>query len=137
MTIKSTFKHTVRKLLETKPLSKLQHYWYYAGDRKSQIVLSQMRLHFSNLNEHLYSKNCVDSPICTCGNGIESVHHFFFDCSRYFNQRAQLYRSMANLPVIIHPSVPNMICGTTAISIEDNLKFAFIIQKYIQDTNRF
>ena len=44
---------------------------------------------------------------------------------------------MANLPVIIHPSVPNMICGTTAISIEDNLKFVFIIQKYIQDTNRF
>jgi hypothetical protein len=134
---KSTFKHTVRKLLETKQLSELQHYWYYVGDRKSQIVLSQMRLNFSNLNEHLYNKNCVDSPICSCGHGIESVHHFFFACTRYFNQRAQLYRSMAGLSVIIQPSVSNMICGTTDISIEDNLHFLSIIQKYIRETNRF
>ena len=134
---KATFKHTVRKLLETKQLSELQHYWYYVGDRKSQIALSQMRLNFSNLNEHLYNKNCVDSSICPCGHDIESVHHYFFVCARYFNQRAQLYRSMAGVSVIIQPSVSNMICGTTDVSIEENLIFLSIIQKYIRDTNRF
>ena len=36
----------------------------------------------SSLNSHLYSKNIINSPSCSCG-GFESAHHFFFTCPIY------------------------------------------------------
>ena len=46
------------------------------GSRFIQVVLSQLRLRFSNLKEHLFSKGCIDSPQCRCSGGSETKHYF-------------------------------------------------------------
>ena len=50
---------------------------YFTGERKLQVIHTQIRNNCSSLNNHLFLKNIVDSPLCTCG-GIESSEHFFF-----------------------------------------------------------
>ena len=40
----------------------------------------------SSLNSHLYSKNIINSPSCSCG-GFESAYHFFFICPIYRHTR--------------------------------------------------
>ena len=43
---------------------------------------TRIRMECSSLNSHLYSKNIINSPSCSCG-GFESAYHFFFVCPIY------------------------------------------------------
>ena len=70
-------------------LSKPPRY-YNCGSRIGQILHTRLRLECSSLNYHLYRKNIIDDPLCSCG-GFESTYHFLFTCSNYNTQRnAQL-----------------------------------------------
>ena len=57
---KATFKQVLNKIFGIQPLDKLSRSLFLFGDRNIQIIMSQMRLEFSNLNSHLYSKLYVD-----------------------------------------------------------------------------
>jgi hypothetical protein len=57
--------------------------------RAAEITFVQMRMGFSNLNYHLYSKRCIASPLCVCGQ-VETVDHFLLECSLYQRERTQL-----------------------------------------------
>ena len=46
----------------TKPPS-----YFSSGSRLGQIYHVRLRTHCSSLNEHLFTKNIVDSPLCVCG----------------------------------------------------------------------
>ena len=82
---KTTFKQALNKIFGIQPLDKLSRFLFLFGDINIQIIMSRMRLEFSNLNSHLYSKLCVDSPLCACNQSNEPVHvyHFFFGCRLY------------------------------------------------------
>ena len=56
--------------------------YYYIGKRLGQILHSRLRMHCSSLNQHLYSKNIVDSPLCQCG-AIETTEHYLLYCPLY------------------------------------------------------
>ena len=56
--------------------------YYDTGSRIGQILHARLRMECSSLNAHLYRKNIVPSPTCSCG-GFESTHHFFFQCPNY------------------------------------------------------
>jgi len=64
--------------------------FYYEGDRQTCVYHARLLTHGSNLNEHLFTKNIVESPLCTCG-AIEDTHHFFFSCPLYMGSRFELY----------------------------------------------
>jgi hypothetical protein len=136
-TNKTTFKRSLRNIFNIHMFDELRFSLFNFGERQIQIVMSQMRLEFSNLNEHLYNKLCVDSPLCSCKQAAESVQHFFFDCRLYRQERAKLYSSFFNLPITIDPSVSIMLYGIPNESIEDNLALLKFIQSYIKDTHRF
>ena len=89
---KAIFRRLVKKLIEHKPLNDLHRLWFHMGSRASQIITSQMRLEFSHLNDHLHKKQCVPSPLCQCGQKIETIRHYFFDCNLYCNERIRLYK---------------------------------------------
>ena len=55
---------------------------FNCGNRRGQILHARLRMDCSSLNGHLYKKNIVPSPSCSCG-GYESVYHFFFKCPNY------------------------------------------------------
>ena len=67
---KTTFKQALNTIFGIQPLDKLSRSLFLFGDRNIQIIMSQMRLEFSNLNSHLYSKLCVDSPFPIKRNSI-------------------------------------------------------------------
>jgi hypothetical protein len=91
----ATFKRKkIRDNLELLRLNELQRIVYYAGDRKSQIVLSQMRLQFSDLRCHLYDKQCIISPLCSCGEANETISHYFNVCTTFTAARSRFHRSL-------------------------------------------
>ena len=56
--------------------------YYYKGLRKAQVMHTRLRTNCSALNHHLFSKNIVDSPLCSCGS-IENNYHYLFNCQKY------------------------------------------------------
>ena len=66
------------------------------GSRFIQVVLSQLRLRFSNLNEHLFSKGCIDSPQCRCSGGSETVQHHFIEFPMQSGSREDLFVILHN-----------------------------------------
>ena len=67
--------------------------FYYEGERNSCVQHARLRMHCSHLNEHLFSKNLIDSPLCSCGS-IEDTYHFFLTCPLYLEHRFELYNQL-------------------------------------------
>jgi len=67
--------------------------FYYEGDRQTCVYHARLRTHCSNLNDHFFTKNIVESPLCTCGD-IEDTYHFFFSCPLYIGSRFELYNQL-------------------------------------------
>ena len=60
--------------------------YFNAGSRIGQIMHARIRMECSSLNSHLYKKNIVHSPLCSCG-GFERAYHFFFQCPNFSEAR--------------------------------------------------
>ena len=134
---KAIFRRLIKKLIEHKPLNDLQKLWFYMGSRASQIITSQMRLEFSDLNDHLHKKQCVPSPLCPCGQNVETIQHYFFECNLYRNERITLYHTLGNISHTIQPSTKTFLYGLKDESTELNMNFLACIQIYISNTKRF
>ena len=76
----SAFKYQLNKHKKPQPM------YSHAGTSKGQILHTRIRMECSSLNSHLYSKNIINSPSCSCG-GFESAYHFFFICPKYRHTR--------------------------------------------------
>ena len=57
----SAFKYQLNKHKKPPPM------YFHAGTRKGQILHTRIRMECSSLNSHLYSKNIINSPSCSCG----------------------------------------------------------------------
>ena len=71
-----TFKNHMNSNLSSPPL------YYYTGNRPSQIYHTRIRIHCSALNQYLFSKNIITSPLCDSG-GLENARHFLLECALY------------------------------------------------------
>jgi len=86
--------------------------FYYEGDRQTCVYHARLRTHCSNLNEHLFTKNIVESPLCTCGD-IEDTYHFFLSCPLYMRSRFELYNQLfAYRPM----TVPLLLFGSSLLT---------------------
>ena len=134
----ATFKRKIRDNLERPRLTELQRIVYYAGDRKTQIVLSQMRLQFSDLRCHLYDKQCITSPLCSCGVANETISHFFNVCTKFINARTRFHRSLfVTLGLNQICPLQHFLHGDPQQSQEYNRKLINLVVMFIKDTNRF
>ena len=70
----SSFRYQLNSNL-TKPPA-----YYTTGSRQDKINHTRIRTRCSALNQHLFSKNVVLSPLCSCV-GIENSHHFLLECA--------------------------------------------------------
>ena len=71
--------------------------YYYSGNRKFQILHTRLRTNCSSLNNDLFLKNILESPLCHCGN-VEKTEHYFMHCQIYQAQRAELKQYLSSLP---------------------------------------
>ena len=89
--------------------------YFNCDTRMGQILHARLRLDCSSLNAHLYRKNIIDSPSCSCG-GFESAYHFLFTCPNYNGPRnAYLPNDLQNYSTsdlcTARNSCPNKIMG--------------------------
>ena len=63
----------------------------YNGKSKAQAsILCQLRTGIARLNGYLSKINAVESEMCSCKTGVETVHHFLFYCPLWVRFRSSI-----------------------------------------------
>ena len=105
--------------------------YFSCGTRLGQVLHARLRLECSSLNSHLYSKNIIESPSCSCG-GFESNYHYLFICPNYANHRNRyLSHNLQNY------SANDLLYGKESLSEHDNESLFLQVQEYIIKSGRF
>ena len=125
----SSFKTCLLKNIPLKPCP-----YYYYGPRASNINLTRLRLHCSPLNEYLFKIGVLESPLCRCGDSVETTKHYFLECALYAMERITLHNALSttgsfNLQTILH--------GGGSCNTKDDKNIIEAVYKYINDTGRF
>ena len=108
---------------------------YYTGPRQLQILHTKIRTGCSALNNDLFLKNIVESPLCACRSGdIENADHFFLKCMLYNEHRLELFRKVSQFCDI---TLDVLLKGNLILSFETNMEIFKSVQRYIQSTKRF
>ena len=123
----SSFRYQLNSNLTKPPV------YYTTGNRQDQINHTRIRTRCSALNQHLFSKKVVPSPLCSCG-GIENSHHFLFECALYHDIRLDM---MATISDICRPNLGILLYGSQDVSIDDNIAIFKAVQKFISKSKRF
>ena len=132
---RNAFRRTIKQSMKNTVTT-----YFYSGPRKFNVVLAQMRLEFSDLNDHLYSKGCVESPLCQCGHGNETIHHYLFDCNAptYAIPRQ---RMLTNLRQLVPPNVllnsQIILGGIEDGDVQLNANICEAVCRFLLETNRF
>ncbi len=93
-------------------------------------------MNFSNLRDHLFIRNLIDSPLCVCGNGRETTSHYLCSCPQYMVQRMTLDNAIAT--ICDFPLETNLLLhGHSNLTLDDNVKIIEATQAFICDTLRF
>ena len=80
---------------------------------------------------HLYRKNIVPSPSCTCG-AFESPYHYFFHCQRYVNIRETYLHNYLE-----SHNTHELLCGKESASDLENEALFLNVQEFIVKSKRF
>ena len=104
------------------------------GERRLNIIHTQLRLQCSNLKAHLFSLHVVDDPQCNCNIGNEDCFHFFFECPLYNLQRQDLAAKVQQLSTF---NTKVLLHGDASLDLEINQQIFAAVHKYIQDSGRY
>ena len=99
--------------------------------RVGQIYHARLRLECSSLKHHLFNKNIVADPLCSCG-AVETTSHYLLTCDNYRNLRI---RYLYTIPPPL--SVPKLLFGIQEASFNENSFIFKQVQLYILATKRF
>ena len=99
--------------------------YYFEGKRLGQIYHTRLRTSCSSLNQHLVSKNIVDSPLCACGS-IEDTNHCSFNCVQYNDIRQQLINSISDF---CDPTLNLLLYGDRNLTYEQNKNIMVSVQR--------
>lgn len=125
----SNFKHAI----QNQDVPVIPDFFYF-GDRKLNIIHTNLRNRSSSLRSHLFRANIVTDQKCHCGFPVEDPQHFFFNCNSYNDQRIILFRQLNSF---IPLSVNLLLFGNMNLSTQENELIFMHTQQYIKDTHRF
>ena len=106
---------------------------FYHGDRPLNIQHSRLRTHCSNLKEHLYSKNIIPDPFCSCGE-IETTAHFLLECPNFDGHRVILF---AKVQAFTSVTVDKLLFGDASLSEQSNIEICNAVHHFISTSHRF
>jgi len=106
---------------------------------------TRLRLNFSQLSQHLYTFNIIDSPVCQfCTLRDESTRHYFLECPTFSIQRITLFNKLVNilpLDILMNKTDQNFIMlfleGDPNLPLNLNKKLFEAVQQFIFDSKRF
>ena len=115
--------------------------YYSDGERKSNILLCQLRNNKSQLNFDLFNYHLIDSSKCIHCQAPETRLHFLLECQHYKRQRNDLMNWLISNPEIYGPikiTENDLLCGNQAISDQKKkTKLLAAVARYIKSTKRF
>ena len=80
----NTFKFQINRNSETHTYPK--YFDVIHTTREGQIYHARLRLECSSLKHHLFNKNIVADPLCSCG-AVETTSHYLLTCDNYRHLR--------------------------------------------------
>ena len=107
--------------------------FYFDGKRLGQIYHARLRTNCSSLNQHLFSKNIIESPLCACGE-VEDTKHFLFDCQYFQNLRHELFNKITT---ICQPTVNILLFGSEQLSEIENRQIFLAVHEFLIKSKRF
>ena len=62
---------------------------FNVNNPKGVILLTRLCVRLSHLREHKFKHSFLDTlnPICSCGNDIETLSHFFLHCPHFSSEK--------------------------------------------------
>ena len=112
-----------------KVINKKRPSYYYIGSRLAQVLHARLRMDSSSLNVHLFLRNLIDNPNCTCGQTETTAQ-----CRNYSVIRDTTINS---LNVLVPITAKLLLYGSTAITDEQNTLIFTKVQKYMLDSKIF
>ena len=125
----SSFKTCLLKNIPSKPCP-----YYYYGPRASNINLTRLRLNCSPLNEYLFKIGVLESPLCRCGDSVETTKHYFLECALYAMERITLHNALSTTGSF---NLQTILYGGGSCNTKDDKNIIEAVYKYINDTGRF
>ena len=101
-------------------------------------IHARMRISNSPLRADLCNTlHVIQNPLCECGSGqIEDAVHFFFKCTRYTTERAQMVADL--LPHVIGEEQANwMLFGIPDQDHLTNIHVFAAVHKFMKNSGRF
>ena len=123
-----SFKDTLEKDI------KMTNDLFYLGKRKTNIILSRIRLKCSNLNAHLFEMKIIGNPSCRCGYFYEDSIHFFFVCPIYNQQRNLLHN---NINQTVPFTLRSLLYGCQDLTLAENKEMYNLVLQYVETSKRF
>ena len=106
---------------------------------------TRLRLKFSQLSQHLFTYNIVESPICPfCELNEETIRHYFLQCPTFGIHRTKLYVAIINIlksdflcKLTENDLINLLLNGSDSLDFQSNSKIFEAVQVYIEETKRF
>ena len=107
--------------------------YYFICERFVQIQHTRLRTSCSPLSHHLFLKNIVNDPNCTCGTTV-TTRNYLFECQRYNRIRNDM---LGKVSVHCQPTTNTLLFGNTELDYDQNSDIFLAVQKFIIENKRF
>ena len=133
------FKKELLKFIRPEPNST-----YNINDTKGLKLLTRLQLGLTYLGDHKFSHNFQDcvSPMCYCGQDIETTTHFLLHCPSHHSARKTLFDKINQVSGTILGQSDSIITkillfGDNKLDFETNRVFLMSTIEFISLTERF
>jgi hypothetical protein len=130
---KASFKKCISSNKIKNPYTRLHH-------GKTGIWLSRIRMGLSGLNEHRFTYNMIESPICSlCHNGNESTLHYLWHCNTHAHARQNMVdrlKTEAELDQVDNNNIISIVINGKIDKTKHKIVYD-IATEFLQTTNRF
>ena len=117
---------------------------FLCNNPKGIQLLTRLRPGLSHLRDHKFKHNFQDTlnPICNCGEDIETLCHYFLNCSLYTNERLTLLNVIQDidnsiLEIADSHIVEVLLYGRTFLYISCNTNILDATTDFLLETKRF
>lgn len=108
--------------------------FYFATNRKAEIIHCKLRLEISDLNSDLYKRHLTGDMSCLCGSPIENAHHYLVECPLFDQLRLTTINQIPNFP---HVPTKQLTNGSADKSLHENYEIFEKVQDFITLSGRF
>ena len=112
--------------------------YFSAGNRKLNIIHTQLRYSNSRLNADLYKFGLIENPYCCCKFDYENSYHYFMNCVNYSDIREEMVRNINKIlddKVIV--TLDLLLNGNADLTYNENIQVFNQVQRYIYNSKRF